>query len=124
VKNIAELDFNIIETEDSQKAKFQRVNNVYSENSFGVTGRENNVELTFNVSVSLEPRTLKYGRDVKPYYRGSFEWYSGDGAWYCSGGLWFNTDKELMDYDGCFSLSEEVMDCLEAMGWNVDEMRD
>ena len=124
MKNIAELDFNIIETEDSQEAKFQRVNNVYSENSFGVTGRENNVELTFNVSVSLEPRTLKYGRDVKPYYRGSFEWYSGDGAWYCSGGLWFNTDKELMDYDGCFSLSEEVMDCLEAMGWNVDEMRD
>ena len=97
---------------------------MYSQNSFGVTGREDNVELTFNVSVSLEPRTLKYGREVKPYYRGSFEWYSGNGEWYCAGGLWFNTDKELMDYDGCFSLSEEVMDCLEAMGWNVDDMRD
>ena len=124
MKNIAELDFNIIETEDKQKAKFQRVNNVYSQNSFGVTGREDNVELTFNVSVSLEPRTHKYGREVKPYYRGSFEWYSGDLEWYCSGGLWFNTDKELTDYDGAFSLAEEVMDCLEAMGWDVDDMRD
>ncbi len=124
MKNIAELDFNIIETEDRQKAKFQRVNGVYSQNSFGVTAEEDNVELTFNVSVSLELREYKYGRPVKPYYRGSFEWYSGDLEWYCSGGLWFNTDKKLTDYDGAFDLAEEVLDCLEAMGWDVDDMRD
>jgi len=39
------------------------------------------------------------------------------------GGLWFK-DNELVDYDGIAGyLPAEILDVLEAEGFNVDEMR-
>jgi len=111
-------------TETGQKTTFQTVGGVYSENSFGIVDQEDGVKLTFNVGVNDEAFTMRNGYSCKPYYYGSFEWYSDDERWYCEGGLWFNEDKELDDYDGCYSLATEVMDAVEKMGFNVDEMRD
>ena len=44
----------------------------------------------------------------------------GDGY---GGGLWFK-DAELIDYDGIADyLPNEILDALEAIGFDVDEMR-
>lgn len=41
----------------------------------------------------------------------------------CGGGLWFN-NLELYDYDGVYMLPSEVLESLEANGYNVQQMRE
>ena len=58
--------------------------------------------------------------------RGSFELYdleSRGEEFYGEGGLWFNDQKELVDYDGVFSLSSVILDICEENGFNVEDMR-
>lgn len=40
----------------------------------------------------------------------------------CGGGLWFD-QGELVDYDGVYHLSDEVLEVLEAAGINIDEVK-
>jgi hypothetical protein len=59
-------------------------------------------------------------------YYGSFEWYdleSGGEEFYAEGGLWFNSKKEMDDYDGVFSLPNDILDICEKEGFDIDDMR-
>lgn len=40
------------------------------------------------------------------------------------GGLWFNTEKELIDYDGIFELNKLVIEMIESLGYNADYAKD
>jgi hypothetical protein len=83
--------------------------NLALENSFGTIRRENGVEM--NITVRLQPN--------KNY--GSFEMYdeeTGGDEWYAEGGLWFE-GKELVEYDGVFSLSRSVIQILEENGYDA-----
>lgn len=39
-------------------------------------------------------------------------------------GLWFDTEKNLTDYDGVFSLSNKAIEFLEEQGYNCDYAKD
>jgi hypothetical protein len=80
---------------------------LYEENSFGVTREQNAVETHFTAC-------------VKPDGNG---WFEVDGGvdWYAEGGLWFE-GKTLVDYDGVYSLPEEIVELLENNGFNCDEI--
>lgn len=56
--------------------------------------------------------------------RGWFEMYdtyTGGDRWYAEGGLWFNGNK-LIDYDGVFSLSDDIIKKLNEWGINTNEI--
>ena len=58
-------------------------------------------------------------------HKGWFEMYdeeSGGEDFYASGGLWF-TNNRLVDYDGVFSLPDEILDKLDEAGYDVDDIR-
>ncbi len=40
------------------------------------------------------------------------------------GGLWFDDNKCLIDYDGVFELSKEVIASIELLGFNADYAKD
>ena len=55
--------------------------------------------------------------------RGWFEMYdeeSGGEEYYAEGGLWFDGNN-LTDYDGVFSLDENIVKCLKEWGANTDD---
>ena len=53
---------------------------------------------------------------------GSWEYQSDedDEETYSEGGLWFE-GRELVDYDGCFELPEEVKLALQELGFKMEE---
>ncbi len=98
---------------EANKIEWDVVSDVYKENSFGIVDEAEKVELKFHVSVGA----IKEDGSR----RGSFEWYSPDLEWYAEGGLWFRED-ELVDYDGVYSLSDEIILKLHDMGFDVKDM--
>ena len=54
---------------------------------------------------------------------GSWEYQSDedDEETYYEGGLWFE-GKELVDYDGCFELPEEVAVAIKELGYKVVDL--
>lgn len=40
----------------------------------------------------------------------------------CGGGLWFDTDKELLDYDGVFELNADVKTAITNLGYSVKDL--
>lgn len=44
---------------------------------------------------------------------------NGDG-----GALWFNSNKELIDYDGVYELTDSVIKAIESLGYNADYAKD
>ena len=53
---------------------------------------------------------------------GWFEMYdeeSGGDDYYAEGSLYFD-ENTLVDYDGVFSLSDDVIECIKSMGGKVD----
>ncbi len=84
-----------------------KVVDLYEENSFGVTREENAVETHFTACVKSDGNG----------------WFEVDGGedWYAEGGLWFE-GKTLVDYDGVYSLPEEIVELLENNGFNCDEI--
>lgn len=56
---------------------------------------------------------------------GSWEYQSDDNdeETYSDGGLWFD-GKELVDYDGCYELPEEVMLAIKERGYNITDLED
>ena len=95
------------------KEKWTVVSNVYAENSFGIVAEEENVTLSFQVEVG----------EVKPDGKqtGWFAWHDSSGDWYAEGGLWFRNNT-LVDYDGVFSLSAEILEKLHEAGFDVRDM--
>lgn len=54
--------------------------------------------------------------------RGWFEMYDEESSgedYYAEGGLWFD-GSTLIDYDGVFSLSDDVIKCIKSMGAKID----
>ena len=89
--------------------KFKTTQNMIRETSYGIVGKENEVELNITVGIKSEGR-------------GWFEVYdeeSGGEKWYAEGGLWFENGK-LTDYDGVFSLMKPIEDKLIEMGYEID----
>ncbi len=94
------------------KNSFDKVLWVNHIGSWGETEPEK-VTMRFHVSFNEE---RQYG---------SFEQYDAESAgerYYAEGGLWFD-ENVLVDYDGIYSLSEEVLDQLEEWGLDVKNMR-
>ena len=78
-------------------------------------------ERSMSPHIEREKKTMKYtvGWD-KEAETGWFEMYdeeSGGEDYYGSGGLWFDKN-ELTDYDGVFSLDENVVECIK--DWGAD----
>ena len=111
MENEIENEYEITTTEERTIVKFSKEMTVRMSGSWG-SGAPAKVKLNYIVRVNESTN------------RGSFEFYSDDMDWYAEGGLWFNKDNELSDYDGTFSLDENVMDMLEYIGYNVNEMRE
>ena len=88
---------------------FTKKTPVRLETSAGFHGEKEEATMQFNVKVN----------DDRDY--GSFECYDVDDVitYYAEGGLWFK-DKELVDYDGVFSLPPQIVDCLREHGYKVD----
>ena len=81
--------------------------------SWGATEWET-VEMTFNVWI---PKLVTSKDETS---RGGFEQFGGN--FYGDGGLWFK-GNELVDFDGVYALSSEIMDILEENGFDVEDMR-
>ncbi len=98
---------------ENQVHTFTTIQSMVAENSFGIVAEQENV--TLHVSVGINSDTY-----------GWFEIYdeeTGGGDWYAEGSLTFD-NKELVGYDGVFSLASFVMDKLEEVGINVTYMRE
>lgn len=78
-------------------------------------------ETSMSPTVKREKKTMHYFVNWnQEKNRGWFEMYdkeSGGEDYYASGSLSF-TGKELDDYDGVFSLDEEIISCLK--NWGAD----
>jgi hypothetical protein len=96
--------------DDTIKDTFTVTRHLMASNSFGVVAEGKDIELTVNMGYT--PSTG----------RGWFEFYDDSGDWYAEGSLSIR-DGVLVDYDGVFSLSDFVMDWLQAQGVDVTEMR-
>ena len=97
---------------NKMKESFDKVLWVNHVGSWGETEPE---KVTMRFNVTYNPET-DYG---------SFEQYDTESAgerYYAEGGLWFDKGV-LVDYDGIYSLSEEVLDNLEEWGLDVKNMR-
>lgn len=92
---------------------FQVKHSLQLENSFGTLKAEDDI-------------TLEITMGIKDDEYGWFEFYdieSGGEEWYAEGGLSFN-NKELIDYDGVFSLPSFVSDKLKEWGFDVSYVED
>lgn len=86
--------------------------NLSLENSFGTLARQRGVKLEFSLGIHEGGAT------------GWFEFYdtdTGGERWYAEGGLWFD-GLVLMDYDGVYSLPQEILDKLNELGYNTEEI--
>ena len=83
-------------------------------------------ERSMSPIVEREKKTMQYHVGwIKDEERGWWELYdeeSGGEDYYAEGTLCFD-GNELNDYDGVFSLDEEIVKCLEEMGADVKQMR-
>lgn len=92
---------------------FEAVQHLSLENSFG-TLKEAEVNMHVEVGIKED---------------GSYGWFemydveTGGGEWYAEGGLWFE-GKELVDYDGVFSLPPCICECLRNNGFDTSYIDD
>jgi len=79
-------------------------------------------ESSMSPHIEREKKTMEYHVGWnKEKGRGWFEVYdeeSGGEDYYAEGGLWFDKN-ELTDYDGVFSLDENVVECIKDWGADV-----
>ena len=81
------------------------------ENSFCVIREQSGVEL----EITLGFKNKEYGY---------FEFYdveTGGEDWYAEGGLWIE-GKEIVDYDGVFSLPISLIKLLNEKGYSTDQI--
>lgn len=93
-----------------KKIRFEAVESLTMANSFGTVKKEKDINLQVNI-------TIRNGR-------GGFEVYdikTGGEDWYAEGGLWFK-GKDLVDYDGVFSLPKSVESKLIELGYSLDNL--
>jgi hypothetical protein len=100
----------LLENEGGCRTTFTVNTGMIAQNSFGTVAQEDGVELEMNISVG----PMKEGG----LQRGCFEYYDKDCEWYAEGGLWFE-NRELVDFDGSYSLSKYIADWLIEQGFKV-----
>ena len=88
------------------KGKFTFNSPINRETSYGSTPLADNVESEMEVVVNSDGK-------------GWFDWYIEELDEYEEGGLWFEKN-ELTDYDGVFSLPEQLITFLEEQGYNMN----
>jgi hypothetical protein len=88
------------------KGKFTFNSPINSETSYGSTPLADNVESVIEVVIDSDGT-------------GNFEWDVEELDEYEVGGLWFD-ENELTDYDGVFSLPEQLITFLEEQGYNME----
>ena len=106
-----------------------QINNQYK---FNMKNLESNFKKTMYVGyeTSMSPNIVREKR-VMQYtigwnqneQRGWFEMYDEESQgeeYYAEGGLWFDGNN-LTDYDGVFSLDENIVKCLKEWGANTDD---
>jgi hypothetical protein len=81
------------------------------ENSFGVLDSEDNIELEVTVGIRKDGGGWFEFADIK----------SGGNEWYAEGSLEIE-GKEVLGYDGVFSLPSFVIDKLKEWGYDVSEV--
>tara|TARA_R110002153_G_C13242075_1_gene490811 strand:- start:469 stop:828 length:360 start_codon:yes stop_codon:yes gene_type:complete len=82
---------------------------------------ENAIGLAEALKVIPEIETINYTINFKDSSYGWFE-HNEDGD-EDGGGLWFE-DGSIVDYDGVFELSAEIIEALENAGFNMDYVKD
>lgn len=75
-------------------------------------------EVDYRFIISMPPKVKGHGVS-----RGWFEQYDVDNLGYHADGILVFVGNELVDFDGIFALSVEVLDTLEENGFDVTEMR-
>ena len=88
------------------KGKFTFNSPINRETSYGST------PLTDDAASEMEVVVNSNGK-------GWFDWYIEELDEYEEGGLWFD-ENELTDYDGVFSLPEQLITFLEEQGYNMN----
>lgn len=67
----------------------------------------------YNHEVWVDPEWIENDR-----IRGGYTVYDDD-EYYVDGELWFNQNKELVDFDGAFSLDNEVADLIIGLDYKL-----
>lgn len=96
-----------------KKETFKVTEKLSLETSYGSVRKPVDVELEITVGI----KDSTYG-----YYE-LYDTLTGGEDWYAEGGLWFQ-GKDLIDYDGMFSLSGAVINKLKEWGYNVDDFEE
>lgn len=98
-------------TELPKTVKWKTVENLVSETSFGIVGREKGVELDCSLTIEDEDG-------------GYFEFYdleTGGESWYAEGRLEIE-NKVITGYDGVFELPEFLQKKLQEIGYDCSEL--
>lgn len=74
-------------------------------------------EVDFRFTISMPAKVKGHAAS-----RGWFEQYDENMHYHADGGLWFEGNV-LVDYDGIFALSKEVLDTLDENGFDVENIR-
>jgi hypothetical protein len=88
------------------KGKFTFNSPINSETSYGSTPLADDAASEMEVVINSDGK-------------GWFDWYIEELDEYEEGGLWFD-ENELTDYDGVFSLPEQLITFLEEQGYNME----
>ena len=94
---------------NKQKFEFTAIESLSLGNSFGTIKEQNDVQLNVTIGINDD----RYGW---------FEIYdieSGGEEWYSEGGIWFR-GKDVVDYDGVYSLPTSVISKLKELGYNYE----
>jgi hypothetical protein len=81
------------------------------QNSYGILAKEDDVELEITIGINSD----EYGY---------FEMYDVETAgekWHAEGGMWFD-GKNVIDYDGVFSLPAAIIVKLNDLGYNTENV--
>jgi len=85
-------------------------------------------------TLKVSERTTEFKFDNGAWASVYIDTEDGDGSWeyqsdeddeetYSEGGLWFE-GKELVDYDGCYELPQEVAMAVKELGYDVTDLED
>ena len=85
------------------------------ENSFGSIKKQNDIAVEFTIGIHESGES------------GWFELYdieSGGNEWYAEGKVFMDeTLRYIVDYDGVFSIPEQILDKFEEWGYKTEEVR-
>jgi hypothetical protein len=85
--------------------------NLSLQNSYGILAKEDDVELEITIGINSD----EYG------YFEMYDVETGGENWHAEGGIWFD-GKNVIDYDGVFSLPAAIIVKLNELGYNTENV--